>query len=61
MIGSSPRITPAKLYYYDATSSTMEVANLLQHEPELFGTYQQFLRRLRIGKFARVLVRRAQL
>ena len=33
----------AKLYYYDATSSTMEVANLLQHEPELFGTYQQFL------------------
>jgi phospholipase C len=33
----------AKLYYFDATSSTMEVANLLQHEPELFGTYDQFL------------------
>jgi phospholipase C len=33
----------AKIYYYDTTSSTMEVVNLLQNEPQLFGTYQQFL------------------
>ena len=33
----------AKIYYYDTASSTMEVANLLQNEPQMFGTYQQFL------------------
>src|SRR5580700_5582989 len=33
----------AKIYYYDTTSSTMEVVNLLQNEPKLFGTYKQFL------------------
>ena len=33
----------AKLYYFDQASSTMEVVNLLQHQPELFGTYDQFL------------------
>src|ERR1700722_610741 len=33
----------AKVYYYDTTSSTMEVVNLLQNQPELFGTYKQFL------------------
>jgi phospholipase C len=33
----------AKIYYYDTASSTMEVVNLLQNEPQLFGTYQQFL------------------
>lgn len=33
----------AKVYYYDTTSSTMEVVNLLQNQPELFGTYGQFL------------------
>lgn len=33
----------AKLYYYDQASSTMEVVNLLQNEPRIFGTYQQFL------------------
>jgi len=32
-----------KIYYYDTTSSTMEIVNLLQNEPKLFGTYQQFL------------------
>jgi phospholipase C len=42
LINANPRHT-AKLYYYDTTSSTMEVANLLQNQPELFGTYQQFL------------------
>jgi phospholipase C len=32
----------AKVYYYDTTSSTMEVVNLLQNQPKLFGTYNQF-------------------
>jgi phospholipase C len=42
LIGATPKHT-AKVYYYDTTSSTMEVANLLQNQPELFGTYKQFL------------------
>jgi phospholipase C len=42
MINANPKRT-AKVYYYDTTSSTMEVANLLQNQPELFGTYGQFL------------------
>ena len=42
LIDANPKRT-AKVYYYDTTSSTMEVANLLQNQPELFGTYQQFL------------------
>ena len=42
LISANPKHT-AKVYYYDTTSSTMEVANLLQHQPELFGTYDQFL------------------
>jgi len=33
----------AKIYYYDQASSTMEVVNILQHEPQLFATYPQFL------------------
>lgn len=42
LIGTHPKHT-SKLYYYDTTSSTMEITNLLQHQPELFGSYQQFL------------------
>jgi len=42
LIGATPKHT-AKLYYYDTTSSTMEITNLLQHQPELFGSYEQFL------------------
>jgi phospholipase C len=42
LIDANPKCT-AKVYYYDSTSSTMEVTNLLQNQPELFGTYQQFL------------------
>jgi phospholipase C len=42
LINSNPKRT-AKVYYYDTTSSTMEVVNLLQNQPELFGTHQQFL------------------
>jgi phospholipase C len=33
----------AKIYYYDVPSSTMEVVNLLQDQPQFFGTYQQFI------------------
>src|SRR5690348_5780601 len=32
----------AKIYYFDTTSSTMEVVNLLQNQPQLFGTFKQF-------------------
>jgi phospholipase C len=42
LIDANPKHT-SKLYYYDTTSSTMEVANLLQNQPELFGTWTQFL------------------
>lgn len=42
LINANPKRT-AKVYYYDTTSSTMEVVNLLQNQPELFGTYEQFL------------------
>jgi phospholipase C len=33
----------AKLYYFDQQSSSLEVVNLLQHQPELFATYDQFI------------------
>jgi phospholipase C len=33
----------ARLYYFDEASSSLEVVNLLQNEPSLFGTFQDFL------------------
>ncbi|HMH06796.1 MAG TPA: alkaline phosphatase family protein, partial [Terriglobales bacterium] len=42
LVTASPART-SKLYYYDQASSTMEIVNLLQHQSELFGTYQQFI------------------
>jgi phospholipase C len=33
----------AKVYYFDAASSTMEIVNLLQHQAEFFGTFDQFI------------------
>jgi phospholipase C len=42
LISATPART-AKVYYYDTTSSTMEVVNLLQNQPQLFGTYNEFL------------------
>jgi len=42
LVKATPKHT-AKVYYYDTSSSTMEVVNLLQNQPELFGTYKQFL------------------
>jgi len=32
-----------KLYYFDRASSTMELINLLQDQPQIFATYDQFL------------------
>ena len=42
LINASPKHT-SKLYYYDVPSSTMEIVNILQNQPELFGTFEQFL------------------
>jgi len=39
----------AKIYYYDQKSSTMEIVNLLQNQPQFFGTYDQFLNDCRSG------------
>jgi phospholipase C len=39
----------AKIYYYDMGSSSLEVVNLLQDQPALFGTYDQFLQDCRSG------------
>jgi phospholipase C len=33
----------AKIYYYDQQSSTMEIVNLLNDQPALFATYDQFV------------------
>jgi phospholipase C len=33
----------ARLYYFDQSSSSLEVINLLQNQPALFGTFQDFL------------------
>ena len=32
-----------RLYYYDSASSSLEVVNLLQNQPALFGTFPDFL------------------
>jgi phospholipase C len=42
LVTANPART-SKLYYYDQASSTMEIVNLLQHQSELFATYDQFL------------------
>jgi len=33
----------AKIYLFDLQSASMEIVNLLQHQPQFFGTYRQFL------------------
>ena len=33
----------AKIYLFDQKSASMEIVNLLQHQPQFFGTYRQFL------------------
>jgi phospholipase C len=41
MVANPPH--SAKIYYFDDASSTMEIVNLFQHQPKLFGTFDQFL------------------
>jgi phospholipase C len=48
MISANPKRT-SKLYYFDQASSTMEVVNLLSNQPEVFGTYEQFLNDCKLG------------
>jgi phospholipase C len=33
----------AKIYYYDQQSSTMEIVNLLKNQPQIFGSFSQFI------------------
>jgi phospholipase C len=40
----------AKLYYFDSASSTMEVVNLLSRQPQVFGSYKQFLEDCKSGQ-----------
>jgi phospholipase C len=40
----------SKLYYYDQASSSLEVVNLLQNQPALFGTFRDFLHACDSGK-----------
>jgi len=47
MVTAAPKHS-AKVYYYDTSSSTMEVANLLQHQTDVFGRIRSF-ERLRKG------------
>jgi phospholipase C len=49
MIAANPART-AKIYYYDQASSTMEIVNLLQHQPQLFATYEQFIADCKLGR-----------
>jgi phospholipase C len=39
----------SKIYYYDQQSSTMEIVNLLKSQPQLFGTFAQFLADCKTG------------
>ena len=40
----------AKVYYFDEASSSLEVVNLLQRQPQLFGTYDQFIHDCKLGE-----------
>jgi len=40
----------AKIYYFDQKSSTMEVVNLLQHQPQFFGLFDQFTADCALGQ-----------
>lgn len=40
----------AKIYYYDQQSSTIEIVNLLQHQPDLFADYPEFVEACESGK-----------
>jgi phospholipase C len=40
----------SKVYYYDQQSSSLEVPNLLENEPQLFGVYSDFVKDAAAGK-----------
>src|SRR5215472_1816061 len=40
----------SKVYYYDQSSSSLEVPNLLLNQPELFGLYSDFVKDAEAGK-----------
>lgn len=40
----------AKIHYFDQQSSTIEIVNLLQHQPDLFADYTEFLAACESGK-----------
>ena len=40
----------AKIYYYDQQSSTMEIVNLLRNQPQIFGSFGQFMGDCSSGK-----------
>jgi phospholipase C len=40
----------SKIYYFDVNSSTMEIVNLLQHQPQFFGIYDQFVADCKAGQ-----------
>jgi phospholipase C len=42
LVAASPAVS-TRLYYYDEASSSLEVVNLLQNQPSLFGTFRDFL------------------
>jgi len=39
----------AKVYYFDQSSSSLEVPNLLKNQPSVFGTYPEFLQSCKDG------------
>ena len=41
LVAANPAVS-TRLYYFDVASSSLEVVNLLQNQPELFGTFQDF-------------------
>jgi phospholipase C len=39
----------ARIYYFDPSSSTQEVVNILKEQPKIFGTYKEFIDDCRTG------------
>ena len=48
--------TSARIYYFDMASSSLEVVNLLQDQPALFGTFDQFMEDCKSGQSAAILL-----
>ncbi len=59
--GSSMPVMLRSVFYYDEASSSLEVVNLLQNQPKLFGTFDDFHRRLQAQQAFAVQLHRAEL